>query len=329
MRRTRLFQAALHNPSDGDDPGERTDRNLHNVLAVLDHATGYDPDVVVFPELVFHHAARGMCGEIAQPVPGPATDAVAEKAVALDSYVVVGLYERDGDAVYNSAAVIDPDGDVLGCIRKVAPTIGEMDAGITPASEMPTWDTPHGRLGGCICWDARYPEVGTRLGAQGVDLLVHPTHGNSDGSLRTWTTYNGYHVAVCDKDSARVYAPTGEERGSIRAGWKDHAVDGLVLDGAEALVSFTEINTDVRSYSRASATAWEWPAAVREAYPGAVVVHEARGDAITVVECVSEDLTLDDIEAEVEMETARVYEDRTRTRVHEEAAESPLYDLDG
>lgn len=329
MRRTRLFQAALHNPSDGDDPGARTERNLHNVLAVLEHAAGYDPDVVVFPELALHHAAREMCGEIAQPVPGPATDAVAAEAVALDAYVVLGLYERDGDTVYNAAAVIGPDGDVLGSIRKVAPTVGEMDAGITPASEMPTWDTPHGRLGGCICWDARYPEVGTRLGSEGVDLLVHPTHGNSDGALRTWAAYNGYHVAVCDKNDARVYAPTGEALGSVSAGWKDHAVEDVALDGAEALVSFAGINTDVRSYSRASATAWEWPAAVRQAHPGAVVVHEAREDAIAVVECVAEDLTLDDLEAEFEMETTRDYEDRTRARIHEEAPDSPLYDLDG
>jgi len=328
MRRTRVLSAALHNPSEGDDPAERTRRNLHNVLAMLDHADGYDPDVVVFPEAALHHAARGICGEIAQPVPGPATDRVAERAVALDSYVILGLYERDGEDVYNAAAVIDPDGDVLGSIRKLAPTNAEMDAGITPASGMPTWETPHGRLGGCICWDSRYPEVGTLLGERGVDLLVHPTHGNSEGMLATWATYNGYHVVLCDKDGARTYTPTGDVLGSVDTGWKDRAVTDVDLIEAEALVSFVEINTDTRSYSRASDTAWDWPAAVRAAYPGAVVVHERRGDAVFVVECVDETLTLDDIEAEFDMETTRGYEDRTRARIHATAPDSPLLSLE-
>jgi len=328
MRRTRVFSAALHNPSGSDDPGERTRHNLHNVLAMLDHAEGYDPDVVVFPEATLHHAAKGMCEEIAQPVPGPATDRVAERAVALDSYVVLGLYERDGEAVYNAAAVIDPDGEVLGTVRKLAPTIAEMDAGITPASHVPTWETPHGRLGGCICWDSRYPEIGSTLGAKGVDLLVHPTHGSSDRMLRTWATYNGYHVALCDKDSARTYTPTGDVLGEARTGWKDRTVAEVDLVDAEALVSFVEVNTDTRSYSRASATAREWPAAVREAYPGAVVVHEKREDAVFVVECVAEDRTLDDLEAEFDMETTREYEDRTRARIHEEAGDSPLLGLE-
>lgn len=328
MRRIRTLQYALHNPSDSDDPQERVDINLRNILALLDHAAGHDPDLVVFPEAALQHAASDMVEDVAQPVPGPATDAVAEKAVALDSYVVLPMYEQADGRYYNSAALIDPSGEVLGTFRKLVPTIREMDCGISPGSEVPVWDTDLGRVGMFICWDSRYPEIGTELGAKGVELAVHPTHGSSHEAYRVWAKYNGFHVALCDKNDAKMYTPTGAVLGQNEAGWKAPRVEDVDLEDAEAVLSFTEVNTDMRSYSRGSSTAWDWPNDIREAYPGSIVLHNSFEDAVSIVECVDENLTLDDLEAEFEMETTRDYEDRTRERAIAEAEDSPLYRLE-
>lgn len=62
--------------------------------------------------MTLQHAAGqdGVAVELAQPIPGPATKAVSEKARARDSYIVLPMYERDGDHYYNSAALINPAG---------------------------------------------------------------------------------------------------------------------------------------------------------------------------------------------------------------------------
>ncbi|MFP4189154.1 MAG: universal stress protein [Halobacteriales archaeon] len=84
MRNARILSIALHNPRDETDPTARAAQNLDNMFALLDEAGNYDPDFICFPEACLHHAARndGLLEEIAEPIPGPATDAVAEKARA-------------------------------------------------------------------------------------------------------------------------------------------------------------------------------------------------------------------------------------------------------
>lgn len=331
MRRTRILSVALFNPTDEDDPDERVRVNLENILAMLDRAKGYDPDFVCFPEACLQHAASGMLEDVAQPIPGPATDAVGEKAAELDSYVVLPMYERDGDAFYNAAAFIDPDGDVVGTYRKVAPTDGEMDNGITPGGEVPAWDTPFGRVGIAICWDNRYPEVGTRLRAEGVNLLFFPTHGTGHHQMMQWAQYNGYHVALCDKHDAKVYTPYRSVLAEVGDEWKNPEVEDADLRGGRAWLSFAEVNTDCKSYHKASETAWDWPNEIAREYPGSTQFSAQPGDGIFVLESLDEDLSLEDLEAEFDMETVAEYEEGVRRRVHEEtgAGSSPLVRLDG
>lgn len=325
MRRTRLLQVALHQPADGDDAAERVARNRENVLSLLDRAADFDPDIVVFPELTIHHACRGdfELSDLAEPIPGPTSDQVAEKAAALDAYVVLPMYERNGDQFHNAAALLGPDGSHLGTYRKVAPTVPEMEAGIVPGTEIPVWETPHGRIGLFICWDARYPEIGTALGQQGVELAIHPTLGNGDGMLRTWARYNGYHVAFCDKHGARVFSPQGGTLGANSTAWKNPTVEDVDLGGGEARFSFTQLNTDTRAYARAGQSGWA--EALQREYPDAVAIHGHDADAVIVVECLSDELTLDDLEAEFPgMQTTRDYEDEVRATVHGTIDGSPL-----
>jgi|AntRauTorcE11898_2_1112593.scaffolds.fasta_scaffold00647_15 hypothetical protein len=328
MRTATVVSVALHNPSDLDDPDERVGTNLDNVTALLDHVAGYDPDVVVFPEKVLHHACKSMLPEVAEPIPGPSTAAVGEMARAIDSYVVVGLYERDGEDLYNAAVLLDRDGSVLGTYRKVAPSQSELDHGITPGTEVPVWDTPLGGIGMAICWDGRYPEIGTHLGTNGADLVCFPTLGSTHEALATWAQYNGYHVAVCDKNGARMHTPYRSVRADVSHRWKNPEVETIDLHGGRAALSVATINTDCRSYSKADDGVWDWPNAIRERYPGATNVHVAQDDGVVVVECVDDDLTLDDLEAEFDMVGTREFEDGVRARVHTVVDDSPLLHVD-
>jgi hypothetical protein len=318
VQRARLLSVALHNPRLETD---RAEKHLDNILGMLDLAAEYDPDFVCFPEVSLGHAARqdGLLDEAAQDVPGPATEAVGEKARALDSYVVLPLYERDGDDVYNSAVLVDPDGELRGTYRKVAPTGGEIDGGLTPGEDIPVFETEFGRVGLFICWDIKYAEVGAQLAQKGADLVFHPTHGSGHRRCQTWAQYYGYMLVFCDKHGARVFEPVGVDVGGNANEWNLPTVDAD-LRGGEARHSFAEVNVDTRTYTRRAVLA-----DVMDEYRGDLVMHERSSEGVVVLESISESVSLDDVECEFDdLEQARGYEERMRQRVLEATDDSPL-----
>lgn len=325
MRTTRLLSIALHNPTTETDPEARAATNLRNVRALLEQAADYDPDFVCFPEACLHHAARGdgLLEEIAEPIPGPATDVVGEMARELDSYVFLPMYERDGDRLYNAVAFVGRDGEVVDVYRKVAPTTGEMESGLTPGSEIPVWETEFGRVGALVCWDANYEEVGRYLAQQGADLVFFPTLGSADFNLRNWARFRGYHVALCDKNGAQVYRPTGDVVARTTTGWNNPEVDDVDLGGGSARLSFARVNTDCNTYTRAGGAGWA--RALQKRYAGSVIIHAYNDDGLFVIESVDEDVSLSDLEDEFDgMTPLCEYEDEAREKARASAERSPL-----
>lgn len=320
MRQARVLSFALNPPIDATD---RVETNLDRILTLLDEAASYDPDFVCFPEfaLQLRFAGDGRSRrEVARPVPGPETDAVAARAVELDSHVWLPMIEDAGDALYNAAVLIGPDGEVRGRSHKFAPTIREMEDGVSPGTDVPVWDTEFGRVGACICWDARYPELGTRFAQRGVDLLFHPTTAKSTRRFEAWASYYGYHVALCDKHEAKVVSPA---TGIAAATSTDFGNPTIEFEGGgDARVSFAVVNTDCGSYGRYQNRAQV--DAIRDRYGGSVTFHELPDVGNVVIESLGEDVSIDDLEAEFDLEPMFDYEDRTRNRVHAEVDGSPL-----
>lgn len=324
MRTTRILSIALHNPRDTTDAESRATQNLENVLTLLDQADTYDPNFVCFPELCLHHAAPndGFLNDIAEPIPGPATDAVGDVARELDSYVLLPMYERNGDRVHNVVAFVGRDGDVIDVYRKVAPTAEAVKSSVTPGSEIKTWETEFGTVGTLICWDAQYHEIGRYLAQQGADLVFFPTLGSTDHHLRDWAMYYGFHVALCDKTGAHVYRPTGEVI-ARNEGWNNPKVRDLDLGGGEARFSFAKINTDCNTYHQGRG--FEWARDLQREYGGSIMIHAHNDDGVFIIESVDEDVRLADLEAEFEWMIPQCdYEDRAREAARATADRSPL-----
>jgi predicted amidohydrolase len=156
-----------------------TEGNLARCLAALDEAAAQGAKLVVLPECaltgyVFDdvEAARAA----ALDVPGPQTDAVAERCRALDLHAVVGALARDGQRVRNTAVLVGPSG-LLGEYRKShLPYLG-VDRFVT-AGDGPyaVHETPVGRLGVQICFDLRFPELTRSLALDGAEIVCHPTN---------------------------------------------------------------------------------------------------------------------------------------------------------
>jgi predicted amidohydrolase len=94
-------------------------------------------------------------------------------------HLLLGLYERDADAVHNSAVLFGPDGRIGGRYRKVHLAMaGEIDTGILPGETFPVFETGIGRLGCNICMDSSAAESSRMVGLNGADLLLIPIMGD-------------------------------------------------------------------------------------------------------------------------------------------------------
>jgi len=116
-------------------------------------------------------------------VPGPATDTLGEAARAANTYVSMGVNERDehGSTLYNTQLYFGPDGALLGKHRKLMPTGGErLVHGMGDGSTLLVLDTPFGRLGGLTCWENYMPLARAAMYAQGIEIYCAPTWDNSD-----------------------------------------------------------------------------------------------------------------------------------------------------
>jgi len=118
--------------------------------------------------------------DLAEPIPGPTTEALSKLARQLDIVIIASIFERRAAGLYhNTAVVLDADGALLGLYRKMHipddPLYYEKFY-FTPGDlGFPNFDTRYGRIGVLVCWDQWYPE-GARLSSlRGANILFYPT----------------------------------------------------------------------------------------------------------------------------------------------------------
>ncbi|MER5456298.1 nitrilase family protein [Micromonospora sp. NPDC002389] len=153
--------------------------NIAGTSAWIRAAADRGARLVVLPEAAsagYVFADRAEAARYAQPVPdGPTVTAWARLAAELDVWIVGGVTERDGDAVFNSAVLLGPSGH-LGTFRKAHLWNDEKEIYDRNADGFPVYDTPLGRIGIGICYDAWFPETFRSAALQGADLVVLPSN---------------------------------------------------------------------------------------------------------------------------------------------------------
>lgn len=151
-------------------PGDDLSQNLAEIAALTRKASAGGAELVVFPELAL--TGLGDPATSAQPIPGPATDSLAELAAKLGLYLVCGLAERDGDTLYNSACLVTPDRDIS--VYRKTHLAADERSWATAGDGWTVVDTPIGRIGLLIGHDASFPEAGRVLALRGCDLIACP-----------------------------------------------------------------------------------------------------------------------------------------------------------
>ena len=174
------FKVGLVQMSMSTEPAE----NTRKATAKVAEAAGKGAEVVCLPELYrtpyFCQKEDHSLFDLAEPVPGPSTEALGRAAKDAGVVVVAPIFEKRAVGLYhNSAAIIDATGEVVGLYRKMHipddPLFYEKFY-FTPGDlGFQAFDTKAGRLGTLICWDQWYPE-GARLTAlKGAVVLFYPT----------------------------------------------------------------------------------------------------------------------------------------------------------
>jgi formamidase len=112
---------------------------------------------------------------VAQAIPGPLTEQLADLARRHQVWLQPGsIYERDGEAIYNTALVFSPQGELTARYRKLFPWRPYEQQ--TAGREFCVFDIPDvGRLGLCTCYDGWFPEVIRTLMWMGAEVIIHPT----------------------------------------------------------------------------------------------------------------------------------------------------------
>ncbi|MFN7009921.1 MAG: N-carbamoylputrescine amidase [Allorhizobium sp.] len=103
----------------------------------------------------------------------------AALAAELDVVLPVSFFEKAGQAYFNSVAIIDADGSVLGLYRKShipdGPGYTEKYYFSPGDTGFEVWQTKHATIGVGICWDQWFPEAARAMALQGAELLFYPT----------------------------------------------------------------------------------------------------------------------------------------------------------
>ena len=163
-----------------DDPAA----NVRRMTEMVRAAAGRGAQVILMPELFeghyFPRAQREEHFDRAAPVDGSQTIAHF-RTVARELGVVlpVSFYERSGPHYYNSVAVVDAGGELLGVYRKAhlpdGPGYMEKYHFRPGNTGFKAWTTRFGTIGVGICWDQWFPEAARAMALQGAEVLFYPT----------------------------------------------------------------------------------------------------------------------------------------------------------
>ncbi|MCA9026156.1 MAG: carbon-nitrogen hydrolase [Planctomycetaceae bacterium] len=160
------------------------EENLHRAAEFVEQAAKDGAQVICLPELFrsqyFCQREDASLFDLAEPIPGPSTEALGRVAKERGVTIIASLFERRAAGLYhNTVAILDTKGEVSGKYRKMHipddPAYYEKFY-FTPGDlGFRTFATPVGKIGTLICWDQWYPEGARLTSLRGAEILFYPT----------------------------------------------------------------------------------------------------------------------------------------------------------
>ena len=143
-----------------------------------------DCDLILFGEAAPQVLLKKGRLASAEPIPGPSFEKLSKIAKDNNIFLAVGVYEKQGEKIFNTALLFDRSGKLVGKYRKVHATLSEIQNGISPGNDFPVFQTELGRIGIQICYDHFFLESARVLALKGAEIILTPIWGDmrNDGS---------------------------------------------------------------------------------------------------------------------------------------------------
>ena len=243
--------------------------NLKKTLAAVEAAARKGAQIICTQELFrsqyFCQSEDHKYFQLAEPIPGPTTEAFQKLAKKHSVVIVASLFEKRAAGLYhNTAVIIDADGSILGLYRKMHipddPLYYEKFY-FTPGDlGFRAWQTRYAKIGVLICWDQWYPEAARLTALQGAQILFYPTaigwlpadkaeygqrqHSAWETIQRSHAIANGCYVAVPNRPGHEKLGGEGIEfwGQSFIAGTSGELLAKASADKDEILVATLDLD---------------------------------------------------------------------------------------
>ncbi|MBM3239306.1 hypothetical protein FJZ31_23685 [Candidatus Poribacteria bacterium] len=195
------------------------ERNLEQIHKWSQKACDQETELVLFPELSICGWPKSSISEIAEEIPGPSTEQLADIARQQECYITAGLAEKDGNAFYGAQVLVGPQG-YIGKARKINPALGEDE--ISGGDVLPVFDIGKCKISFCICYDINFPEICLILSLKGAEVIYVPRAGGpirkpekgASASLKTGGPRSMLHIARAYEN--KVYVVVANQAGMAR-----------------------------------------------------------------------------------------------------------------
>ncbi|MCJ7730040.1 MAG: carbon-nitrogen hydrolase family protein, partial [Sedimentisphaerales bacterium] len=154
---------------DGDRRG-----NFVRIENAIAEAKSKGADIICFPAATMLGWVNPDAHDRTCPIPGPDSDLLCELAKKYNAFLCVGLEEKEGDKLFNSAILIDDRGQILLKHREINIAPNLMNPPYTPGSDVGITDTRFGKTGLLICSDTQQEDILDRMAAFKPALLLVP-----------------------------------------------------------------------------------------------------------------------------------------------------------
>lgn len=197
--------------------------NIKKASKFIDKAAKDGANIVLLQEVfntgyVIYHVRSEKTRDLAEPIPGPTTDMIAKKAREHGVYIISPIYERAGPGLYyNSAPVLNPDGEIMGVQRKTH-IVGGFWGGEgyywRTGHEYPVFKTEFGSLGIIICYDRHFPENWRNIALRGAEIVFVPaaaSYPHWDIELRVMSYQNNVFTVAVNRVGKETYQEVTRE----------------------------------------------------------------------------------------------------------------------
>ncbi len=215
--------------------GKDREENLEQAILSLERSCSLGANIVCFPELFLN---RYFCQsedvnyfDLAEPIPGPATNRFCKEAKKRKVFILCPIFEKRASGIYhNSLVLISPKGEICGIYRKMHipddPGWSEKFYFTPGDTGFVCFDAGGVKISALICWDQWYPEAARIVSLKGAEIIFYPTaigwHADEDeqskrAQLQAWKTVqrahaisNGIYVAAANRVGFEQMEENGE-----------------------------------------------------------------------------------------------------------------------